>query len=175
MSRVGQKYLSCGLALFGVTSWVHAAAAPTSPPSTMTVQQRIDALLKRRLKAGALPVNLPNPFQFNTGALRSADDNAARLTAEINAVSEEEAARPAKNAPANDDLSIPTQATVQLKVGGIIVLKDRLQVVVNGSPRKEGDSVAADWNNALIYLQIIRLSPGPMVLRYGEAEATLKF
>src|SRR5262249_14769429 len=54
-----------------------AAAAPT--PSA-TIQQRIDALLKRRLRPEPLPVNLPNPFQMSGGIVRegAAEELAAR-------------------------------------------------------------------------------------------------
>jgi hypothetical protein len=63
----------------------------------------------------------------------------------------------------------------RLKLGGVIILKDQIQIVVNGVPRKEGDTVAADWNNSIVYLKIAKLLPGQMVLRYGEAEATVRF
>ena len=63
----------------------------------------------------------------------------------------------------------------RLKLGGVIVLREQIQIVVNGVPRKEGDLIAAEWNNTIINLRISRLLPGYMVLRYGEAEATVKF
>jgi hypothetical protein len=146
------------------------APAPATPASPM-IQQRIDALLKRRLRPEPLPVNLPNPFQMSGGIVREASP-------------EERAAEPDGAALANainqgkinaNPIEVLTSVSAKLKIGGIIALKDQLQLVINGVPRKEGDSVAADWNGALVFVKIARLSAGQIVLRYGEAEITMKF
>lgn len=149
------------------------ATAPATPPSPK-LQQRIDALLKRRLKPEALPVTVANPFQANGGAIRSASAESGDASADANGVSAL-GADPTNAALAPTSSEILTTVASRMKIGGLIVLKDRLQAVINGSPRREGDLVAADWNGSLIYAKIARLSAGEIVLRYLDAEVTLKF
>ena len=72
-------------------------------------------------------------------------------------------------------MEILTTIASRLKVGGIIVLKDRLQAVINGLPRREGDLIAADWSGTLLYVKIAKLSAGEITLRYGDAEVLLRF
>lgn len=157
----------CVPVLFGlaVASPLPAAAPVAASPK---IQLRIDALLKRRLNPEPLPVTLPNPFQ-QTGV----------VTREV-AGTERPGSPSLGDNPTNASLApssveILSAIASRLKIGGIIVLKDRLQAVVNGVPRREGDSIAADWNGTLLYAKIARLSPGEIVLRYADAEVTLKF
>lgn len=164
--------------LFGIAS-AHPCLAAATPSST-SIQQRIDALLKHRLKPEPLPVNPPNPFQMIGGASKregGAEETSAKPSAREDA--------PPAAAPAADNVAkelagsgaseVLITCASRLKLGGVIILKDQIQIVVNGVPRKEGDTVAAEWNNAIVYLKISKLLPGQLVLRYGEAEATLKF
>jgi hypothetical protein len=60
-------------------------------------------------------------------------------------------------------------------VGGIIVINGQTQIVINGVRLKEGDPIATDWNDAPVHLRLIRLLPGHIVLRLGDAEMTRKF
>jgi hypothetical protein len=151
-----------------------AAGAEVSP----TLQQRIDALLKRRLKPEPLPVTPPNPFQPTGETRRDAawDDVASKpaVTEDAGAAGGQLAAvgSAANGATASEIL---ISCATKLKVGGVVVVKNQIQIVVNGITRKEGDNVAADWNNTIVQLKIARLLPGQMVLRYGDAEAVVKF
>jgi hypothetical protein len=166
--------LRTSLIVFAGVLGLPLAAAPAPAPAAPagpTIQQRIDALLKRRLRPEPLPVSLPNPFQMSGGIVRET-------------TAEERAAEPDGAALANainqgkinaNPVEVLTSVSARLKIGGIIALKDQLQLVINGVPRKEGDSVAADWNGALVFVKIVRLSAGQIVLRYGEAEITMKF
>jgi hypothetical protein len=150
------------------------ASATTPSPA---IQKRIDALLKHRLKPEALPVNPPNPFQMTSGPKRelAPDELSARP-----AISDDVAA-PASTEGQVKELAATSQAEVlvscatRLKLGGIIIIKEQIQIVINGVPRKEGDAVSAEWNNNIVQLRVARLVPGHLVLRYGEAEATIKF
>jgi hypothetical protein len=158
----------------GVCPSLRAAAA--SP----ALQQRIDSLLKHRLKPEPLPVNPPNPFQMIGTAKRESgsEESVSRATAsreEIIAATPPATDSAAKDLTATQQSETLISCATRLKLGGVIILKDQIQIVVNGVPRKEGDVVAADWNNSIVYLKIARLLPGQMVLRYGEAEATVKF
>jgi hypothetical protein len=169
-----RKFRSCLVAAM-VAGSVIAAEQPSA-----ALQQRIDALLKHRLKPDALPINPPNPFQMTGVAKRestSSEDASARAAlredaaALVNGVAENQS----KELAASQQSEVLISCATHLKLGGVIILKDQLQIVVNGVPRKEGDAIVADWNNTMVQLKIVRLLPGQMVLRYGEAEATVKF
>jgi hypothetical protein len=177
MSRTPQKTpfrfpVLLGLAALGL------APTPGAEPSP-TIQFRIDALLKHRLKPEPLPVNPPNPFQMISGSRRefSPEDLGSKpaVSDELVASSAPSEQAPPKELAGNSQAEVLIGSATKLKLGGIIILKDQLQIVVNGVPRKEGDSIAADWNNTIVYFKIARLLPGHMVLRYGDAEATVKF
>src|SRR4051812_9863118 len=159
-----------GLALIGAPAPV---AAPV--PATPTIQQRIDALLKRRMRPEPLPVNLPNPFQVSSGVIResASDETAARAGVETDGAALANAINQGKITA--NPVEVLASVSSRFKIGGVIALKDQLQLVINGVPRKEGDSIAADWNGALVFVKIVRLSAGQLVLRYGEAEITMKF
>lgn len=143
------------------------------------LQQRIDALLKQRLKPEPLPITPPNPFQMTGSVKRESaqDDTPAKPTPRDDVTPAPIAAsdNQAKELAANQQSEVLISCATRLKLGGVIILKDQIQIVVNGVPRREGDTVAADWNNAVVYLKITRLLPGQMVLKYGDAEATVKF
>jgi hypothetical protein len=151
--------------LLGVAA-LSAANAAEPAAASRPVQQRIDALLKRRLRPEPLPVNPPNPFQLSGGAVRS-------ITLEE--ISTLPAANQAKIPAAATNLEVLAGIVARLKVGGIIALKDQIQVVVNGVPRREGDSITVEWNKVLVSVKLIRLLPGQIVLRYADAEITIKF
>lgn len=164
------------------SSSARAASAPPAPSAK--VQQRIDTLLKRRLKPEALPIDVPNPFQVITGGPSLAREAPPETITMKNAAGEEIPADP--NAPAvaaapGASTVVPTSLEVlstvlpRLKIGGVIALKDQLKVVVNGVPRREGEMIPADWNNTVIYLKIVRLLPTQIVFRYGDTEMPLKF
>src|SRR5437868_1296145 len=55
---LGGLLLSCGLS---------GSSSHTAAPSPI-IQQRIDALLKHRLKPEPLPTDPPNPFQVTSGS-----------------------------------------------------------------------------------------------------------
>jgi hypothetical protein len=167
----------CGAALLAATlAW---PSGQTTTAVSAPLQQKIDALLKPRLKPEPLPVNPPNPFQMIGGMKReAASEEPARSAAmrdDVVASLAPAADGASKEVIASQQSEILITCATRLKLGGVIILKDQIQIVVNGVPRREGDTVAADWNNTIVYLKIVRLLPGTMVLRYGESEATVKF
>jgi len=162
-------------AALGIAFGGAPAPAPTPPGSA--VQQRIDVLLKRRQRPEPLPVNLPNPFQMNSGIVRemSPEEIAARAAGDLDGAALANAANQGRVAAMANPVEVLASVSARLKIGGIITLKDQLHVVINGVPRREGDSVAADLNGALLFVKIVRLTPGQMALRYGDAEFTMNF
>ncbi len=152
-----------------------AGASGPTPENSAKMQQRIDLLLKRRLKLESLPVDPPNPFQVNmTGSITrepARDDNSPRPARIDDIATASGAASPA--GPSNID--ILTSIVPRLKFGGIIVQKDTTKVVINGVPRREGDMVPADWNNTVVYVKVLKLTNTDVVLRYNDADAKLSF
>jgi hypothetical protein len=152
------------------------ANAPTAAP-TLKLQRRIDILLKRKIKTEALPVELPNPFQVNLGIGAPRDgalaDSTNRATKDDDAGGNGSATS-ASAAPSNVD--ILSSIVSRLRFGGMIVLKDQgIKVVINGVQRREGDMVPAEWNNSVVYLKITKVTATEVVLRYNDADASLKF
>ena len=149
-----------------------------SAASSLTVHQRIDRLLQHRLKPQPLPINPPNPFRMAIGARREsngADPGSKTAPGPEKAIVARAAVEEHTKDAGPSQLEVLISCATKLKLGGVILLKDQIQIVVNGVPRKEGDSIAADWNNTIVNFRISRLLPGHMVLRYGDAEATVKF
>lgn len=154
---------------------VTAAVTPNAAP-TPKLQRRIDVLMKRRTKLEALPPDLPNPFQLNLGSNGTGGialtENLPRSAKDDEAASSTAASAAA--APSNVD--ILSAIVSRLRFGGMIVLKDQgIKVVINGVQRREGDMVPAEWNNSVIYLKITKVTATDVVLRYNDADATLKF
>ena len=163
------------LALLGALAVM--AAPPTPRPAPLaTVQQRVDALLKHRLNPEPLPVDLPNPFQVVGGVSRDvAGERAGWKPAP------EEPAAAVSTAPATSALLAPTAAEIlgdcaaRLKIGGIIIINGQRQIAINGILRKEGDTVAAEWDRAPIMLRIVHFVSGRVVVGYRDAELTVRF
>ena len=68
MNRPRSKLYLVGGIVLGLAALGHSAVPATAP--SPSIQSRIDALLKQRLKPEPLPVNPPNPFQLVSGARR---------------------------------------------------------------------------------------------------------
>ncbi len=155
-----------GLALVTLAA---RAAAPDAPlPAPQTIAQQIDALLKRRLKPEPLPLDLPNPFVMSA---KESKDSIVLSSAPAAALAPGETpeTKPAGNA------EVLADAIAHLRFGGIIRIKDQVQVVINDLPRKEGDTFKLTLNNASIFLRVQRISPADVVLRYNDIEATVRF
>jgi hypothetical protein len=153
------------------------AAAPASSPKAPTqserLQMRIDALLKRRLKPEPLPVVLPNPFVVVSGGtngvrLDGNDDDGA------DGVVVETPAKPTEPVPTTSAEAL-ARGAAKLRIGGMVRLKDELQIIINDSPRKVGDTVVLDRNNAMTYFQVVRIAPGEVTLRLNDATQTIRF
>lgn len=151
-----------------------SAAPEKGLPTGVQIQQRIDTLLKHRIRPEPLPVDLPNPFQVFTGGIR----DAATESAGVKSVGKDEADAAAKAAAA---LPPPTNAEIlvdcasRLKIGGIIIANGQRQILINGILRKEGDLVAAEGSNTTVQLRILRFVSGQVFLTYRNEETSVKF
>lgn len=140
------------------------AAAPATD-SSAKIRQRIDALLTRRLLPEPLPADLPNPFETTSAAARSR--LIARTEPAAVATDPDREAIPARHGDLLADYA------ARLRISGIMRLKDQILVVINDTPRKEGDLIPVPSTSPRIHLQISRLLPDRVVLRYLDAEIAL--
>jgi hypothetical protein len=151
-----------------------AEAAARAAKVSERIAQRIDALLGQRLKPEPLPRNPPNPFIMNgVAALQRGDavepepagDEADKAAAE----------RQAEERAAFSDAELLARYVAGLKLGGMITMNDQPRVVINDSPRREGDTVAVKYDGAEVRIQLVRIQPGTITFRFNEAEQTIKY
>jgi hypothetical protein len=166
------------------------ATAPPAPPTPASVAastarrsdrivQRIDALLKHRLKPEAPLVNPSNPFRVvkNSAAARIGEDAGT----DIHPEEELDKTADASGGQTPGEESVDGAKALAhyvggLKIGGVIRLKDQVvQIVINGVPRKEGDFIILEQDNAVIHLQLVRIMSGAIVVRLNGTEQTFKF
>jgi hypothetical protein len=150
------------------------APAPVAKPAgeSERLKERIDALLKHRLKPDPLPIILPNPFAMVSGNANlhhpdgSAPENNPN-TPRVTGLAEE--------LPAGSSSEALARGVAKLRIGGTVTLKGQLQIIINDSPRKEGDIIVLDRKNAMTYLQIVRIANGTLTLRLNEATQTIRY
>lgn len=142
--------LVAGLALLALVP-VHAAA----PERAAQTRARIEALIGRRVNPQPLPEALPNPFQ--TGSDRPGGGPA-------------QPAGPAgPGVPVEDDLSILARYAATLRISGVVEIGGRSQLVINGTPFKEGDLVKVLRTEPPEYLKLIGISRNEITLGFRAA------
>lgn len=172
-----------GLVLAAAFLPAPARGAAASP----MLRAQIDALLKARQWPEPLPIDPPSPFVVINDSARNllaATPGRPPVASASAGVRTGDEPRPADSirtpAPAADAVQLTAaeilgNTAARLKLGGVMQLKDQMQIVVNDLPRREGDFVTVLWNNATYGLRIVRVQPGLLVLRYEGAEMTLRF
>jgi len=153
--------VAAGLCLAG--GWL--LAQPNSPGSRTPAQvertqQRIDALLKLRMKPEPLPVTLPNPFQVVSGSATRSEGDAPVVPAET---------------PVDTSADALARYVAKLQIGGLIRISGQPQLFINDAPRKEGDFLIVEQKDAVIYLQIMKITSSTVTFRLNEATLTVKF
>ncbi|MES2693527.1 MAG: hypothetical protein V4773_08645 [Verrucomicrobiota bacterium] len=146
-----------------------AIAADTASPA---ITRQIDALLKHRLRPEPLPLDLPNPFVL-TGVTTT--QRARPTVVENGARIEDAAASPNREATQVNHSEILADCAARLRIGGTIRLKDHVQIVINDTPRKEGDFLYVPYQATRIPMEIVRIMNDRIVLRYMGAEISVKF
>jgi hypothetical protein len=155
--------------LFPAVALLRAADPSPVPPDGKTrLTGRIDALLHPHLKPVPLPVVLPNPFIVvrGTADLAEAHDPAAPGAANP--------APPADDSPLLTDAETLARGVARLKIGGTMQVNDATQLIINQEPHKEGDYVILENKGALLYVQISRLTPAELTLRFREATQVIR-
>lgn len=172
MNNLSRHFLviAAGLLLAGPTG----SGAPVD--RFVRTQERIDALVKRRLNPPALPADLPNPFQLAGGAKRPDGSDAETPDGS------DPAAHPARpnDPPAGELPPVGTDAEAlaryiaRLKITGTVLLNGRVHLIINQSTYKEGDYIFLNNKDASLYLQVVRLAPDELVLGFNQAVQTVK-
>lgn len=164
-----------GLVLAMACGGSSARGAAASP----VLRAQIDAILKARQWPEPLPVDPPNPFVVVHDGTRGLLASTSRTAAPAKPGDERIPAEGVRTATVETSTASAAEilgnTAGRLKLGGLMQLKDQLQIVVNDVPRREGDSIMVTWNNATYALRVVRVQPGMLVLRYEGAEITLRF
>jgi hypothetical protein len=158
--------------LFFIGLLAIVAAAATPPPSPIpppSIAEQLERLLNRRLKPEPLPLDLPNPFVMLAKEPRDSMITQPVAIADAPPADAIEAIRPVAN------VDVLADAISRMHFGGVIRMKDQVQILINDTPRKEGYTFKMPWNNAQIIIRVQRISPADVVLRYLDVEATVRF
>lgn len=175
------KTIPCLLVVL-VAAILGAAPATKPPPPagpSPAIVRQIDALLKHRLQPEPLPLDPPNPFVVTGGGIRDSVVEGGRVRPSL-AVENLPAgatanANPDREAVPANNADILAACAGKLRVGGMIRLKDQIQIVIDNAARKEGDFLTVQWGGAPVHLRIVRILSDQFVLRYQDAELTLRF
>jgi hypothetical protein len=140
--------------------------------------KRIDGLLKARLKPDTLPRVIPNPFVVVSGVVTSqrneANNEPAGETVQSPSADTTDRAQ-AEEFPAFTSAELLARCAMTLKFGGLIQLNDRVQIVINNVPRREGDIVSIQLGNSKVYIRVVRILPGSVTMRLNEAEQVINY
>jgi len=151
-------------------------AATKAPTTSDRLKQRIEILLQHRMRPDALPVILPNPFEVVSGGAVAGRPDGPDPGATDNAeVAKALTGKLADELPPGSSSEALARCVAKLRIGGTVTLKGQLQIIINDYPRKEGDTVVLDRNNAMTYLQVVKVAPGALTLRLNEATQTIRF
>jgi hypothetical protein len=169
-------FFAVGCAALAVVA-THGGTPSRGAAASPKLRAQIDALLKARQWPEPLPIDPPNPFVVIHDNARSLSGRSPSTTK----AGEEPRAALGVVTSTGEYLTPATAAEIlgnaasRLKLGGVIQLKDEMQIVVNDLPRREGDFITVKWNNVSYSLRVVRVQPGMLVLRYEGAEMTLRF
>lgn len=153
-----------------------AASAFAADAASPVIARQIDELLKHRLRPEPLPLDLPNPF-----ATQGATIQRSRPTTVLESPTPRNGNNDEPSTPADREAERATHAQIladcasRLRVGGTIRLKDQSQIVINDTPRKPGDLLIVPYQTTRIPIEIVRLLPDRVILRYLDAEIAVKF
>jgi hypothetical protein len=169
MKHLLRSFLSLAASLWLAVAPLSAADAPGK---ASRITDRIDALFRQRLRPVPLPVDLPNPFLVVSGATsRRPDEAGPGGDATPGATNR---AKSADEVQPGTDAETLARYAAKLKIGGTIVVSGVTQLVVNQSPYKEGDYIFLDSKEALMYVQIIRLTSSELTLGFKEAKQVIR-
>lgn len=166
-----RPFLICALGALVLAASLYSAGSSATAARSERIRSQIDVLLAARRKPVPLPVDPPNPFAAAPlGAVSPAslpvpgERNGPQLALSPNAI-------PA----AGSSAEILARLASRLRIGGLIRLKDQVQIVINDSPLREGDTFVVEREPRIIQLQVVRIQAGQLTLRLDDAELTVRF
>jgi hypothetical protein len=154
------------------------AAAQRAAKQSEEIARRIDTLLSPRLKPEPLPRVLPNPFVVVSGvvsAQRTEGDDATAGEKTVDTATDTSVNAQADEFPAYTSAELLARCVPTLKFGGVIQLNDKVQLVINNVPRREGDIVSVTLGTNKVYLRVVKIAPGAVTMRLNEAEQVIPY
>jgi hypothetical protein len=165
--------LSLFLALVAVllAGTVVSSGSAAAAARSQRIRSQIDSLLAARRKPEPLPVDPPNPFAAPSRGVISP----AGVPVPGERSGPPVALSPSAIPAAGSNSEILARLASRLRIGGLIRLKDQVQIVINDSPLREGETFVVEREPRIIQLQVVRIQPGQLTLRLEDAELTLRF
>ena len=151
--------------VLGSLAWAAPAApSPWTAERSAQMRRQVDDLLGSRRRPAALPADPPNPFSGVAGGivLPTPGERARPIL-------------PASARPGEESAETLARAASRLRIGGIIRMRDYVQIVINDTPWREGESILVEREPRPVRVQIVRIQPGQLTLRLDDAEMTLRF
>ncbi len=172
--------LTAGVLLLAAPAGAAPASSKAAPKKAVDryerIQERIDALIKNRLKPDPLPAILPNPFQLSEAfPLTENPRTPGGPTDHSSDPAAHETKPPVDAPPTGSDAEILAYYAATLRISGTVELNGRPQLVINQSPYKEGDLILLRHKDANVYLRVVHIAPGELTLGYKAVEQILKF
>ena len=168
MNRVILRVLL--VAVLGLPTDGLAVTAAGNEKGSAVLREQIDSLLKRRRRPEPLPLDPPNPFVLLApiagGLTRPATPSDRMVPVESTLRSEPTATETAEAL---------ARFASRLRIGGMIRIKDQVQIIINDVACREGDYITVERAPRMIRLQVLRILPGQLTLRLDEAELVLRF
>lgn len=166
-------FLACTVAAAAFAQQPAAPAATPAANGSATAARKTDPFERTRKQIDALVGHRTNPPKFEPsrynpfliGALPDASGK-----------SPEGDGTPVTIArPISSDETVLQQLSAQLKVTGYFRRDDRVLLVLNGTPRGEGDTIALPHDGGTATVRIKSIITGWYVLTYGKAELRLRY
>jgi hypothetical protein len=158
MKHVSHLSLLLGLSFASLQAQQPASPAKPAEKEDYFAKVVIQAnkLLAPHIKTAPLPVPLPNPFR------------------EPGAVEPEAPVADTETVPVLSGSALLNKLTAELRVTGMMNVGGRSSLIINGTPRREGDTITVKSGAATYYLFFKKLGNGTATFTLDGAESTIR-
>lgn len=138
------------------------AAAPVggTAASFARTQKKIEAMLGQRLKPDSLPASMPSPFDLPPSNLPSKQIESKPVSERL--------------APTTDSEMLLYYGA-GLRISGTVIADDKVHLIINQAPYKEGDILTIKTKDSSAKLRVIAIAPGELTLGLNDAVQVIKF
>lgn len=137
-----------------------ASTAAGTAASFARTQEKIAAMLGQRLQPDPLPESMPSPFTLPPSTLPQ-NPTDAKIPAE-------------RLAPATDS-ELLLYYGANLRISGTVVSDNKVHLIINQTPYKEGDTLTIKTKDSSAKLRVIAIAPGELTLGLNEAVQVIRF